>query len=345
MHDGATLQMSPAITVAELSTRLGVPAPGNLADREIHGITSLELAGPHHAAYVTKEKYVERAEHSAAGIVLAPEGVTIGREGVLHVPDVMEAVLALLEHFHPDPPEQSFTHPSASVHPAAVLGENVYIGPNTVVAEGAQIGSGTRIEAFGYIGPQARIGDRCLFAPRVSVLERCEVGNRVRLHPGVVVGADGFRYEQVGGRLRRVPQVGTVVLEDDVEVGANSTIDRAALAETRVGARTKIDNMVHIAHNCLIGPDCIIVAQVGIAGSTTVGRGVVIAGQAGIGDNITIGDGAKVAGGSGVHENLPPGARVIGYPAIPAREFATFLLFYRNFGRYWKRIKKLSGDG
>ncbi len=342
MHDSATCEMSPSITVGELSARLGVEAPESLAGREIHGINTLELAGAGEVAYVTREKYFERAKDSGAEIVIAPEGgAPLDREGVLRVPDVMAAVLALLEHFHPDPPEESYTDPSASVHPGAEIGKRVYLGPNTVVAEGARIGAGTRVEAFGFIGPDARIGERCLLWPRVTVLERCEVGDRARLHSGVVIGADGFRYEQVGGRLRRVPQVGTVVLEDDVEVGANSTIDRAALAETRVGARTKIDNMVHIGHNCRIGPDCIIVAQVGVAGSTTIGRGVVIAGQAGIGDNLTIGDGARIAGGSGVHENLPAGARVAGYPAIPAREFAAYLRFYRHFSKHWKRLRQL----
>lgn len=333
--------MTAPLTVAELGARLGLEFNGPLANRKIHGITGLELATEEQAAYVTREAFVDQARKSAAGVLIVPDKMQLERDGVLRVPDVMAAVLALLEHFHPDPPETAHVAPSAIVHSGAEIGENVYIGENAIISEGARVGAGSRIGAGCYLGAGCHIGERCLLAPRVTVLERCLIGNRVRLHPGAVIGGDGFRFEKIGGRLRRIPQVGIVVLEDDVEVGANSTIDRASLVETRIGARTKIDNMVHIAHNCRVGTDCIIVAQAGIAGSTTIGRGVMIAGQAGIADNIRIGDGVMIAGGSGVHGDLPAGARVMGYPAVPVREYAKFLYFYRHFSSYWQKLKGL----
>lgn len=332
-------------SVRELCERMGTEAPAAIADRRIEGIATLENARENHVSFVQKEKYVPLAEKSAAGLLIVPRHLPVNHPNAVSVDHVMKRLLVLLGLYHPEPTHRAFVHHAAFVDPSAEVGQNVYLGAGVIVGPGARIGPGCRIEEFCVIGAETTIGENCWFSPRVTVQERCRIGRRVRLHPGVVIGADGFRFELIDGRPVKIPQVGTVVLEDDVEVGANTTIDRAFLEETRVGARTKIDNLVHIAHNVTIGSDCIIVAQVGIAGSARIGRGVMIGGQAGIKDHLRIGDGSRVAGHSAVQQNLPPGSEVIGFPATDLRNYARFSMFLRNFEKYWKHLRKSDRDG
>jgi UDP-3-O-[3-hydroxymyristoyl] glucosamine N-acyltransferase len=208
-------------------------------------------------------------------------------------------------------------HPSAVVDPNARVAPDAAVGPHVVVEAGASIGPGAVLMAGVYVGHRTRIGAGSVLHPNVVVREECEIGERVILHPGVVIGADGFGYVREGRTYHKVPQVGIVILEDDVEIGANSCVDRATTGVTRVGAGTKIDNLVQIGHNVEMGPNVIVVAQVGISGSVQVGAGATLAGQAGVAGHIRIGDNAVVGGQSGVAKSVPDGGEVWGTPALP----------------------------
>ena len=208
-------------------------------------------------------------------------------------------------------------HPSAVVAETARLGEGVALAPGVVIGEGADIGDGSMLRANCYVGPHARVGAGCDIGVSVVIQDHCEIGDRCILHPGVVVGADGFGFQWLGDHHHKVSQVGRVVIEDDVEIGANSCIDRATLGETRIGAGTKTDNLVQIGHNNTLGRHVIVVAQSGIGGSSHVGNNVVMSGQVAVSDHIRIGDGAQIGGQSGVNRDVEAGAKVWGTPARP----------------------------
>jgi len=220
-------------------------------------------------------------------------------------------------------------HPTAIIGPLTEIGEGVTIGPNVVIGQVARIGNGTRIEAGSVIESYVSIGDNCHIYPRVTIYQGSSLGNRVVVHAGAVLGADGFGYvrDPKTGAYTPFPQQGTLLIEDDVEIGANSTVDRGALKQTRIGRGTKIDNLVHVGHNCDIGEDVILVALTGISGSSTVGNGAVIAGQVGVGDHVTIGPGVILGGQSGVfngtkltNKGLKPGTVHFGTPARPLQQ-------------------------
>jgi len=225
-------------------------------------------------------------------------------------------------------------HPTAVVSPAAQLGEDASVGAHCVVEAGARIGARTVLMAGCYLGAQATVGDDSLLYPRVTIREECVIGSRCILHPGVVVGADGFGFAFDAGSYHKVPQVGNVVIGDDVEIGANTTIDRATTDSTRIGDGTKIDNLVQIGHNVVTGRHCIIVAQVGISGSTRLEDYVVLGGQAGVAGHVTLGRGAQIGGQSGVSKSVPPGAKIFGTPAVA-------LALYKRLNAYLKRLPDL----
>jgi UDP-3-O-[3-hydroxymyristoyl] glucosamine N-acyltransferase len=208
-------------------------------------------------------------------------------------------------------------HPSAVIAPGARVAADATVGPLCVIEEGAVIGARARLQAQVFVGRDAVVGDDCWLQPGVVLAAGCILHERVRLHPGVVVGADGFGYEFVAGRHEKIPQVGAVEIGPDVEIGANTTLDRARFSRTVVGEGTKIDNLVQIAHNVVIGRHCLICAQAGISGSTTVGDYVVLGGQAGLAGHLSIGQGSKVDGQTGVRADLPPGSFVKGTPGLP----------------------------
>jgi len=227
------------------------------------------------------------------------------------------------------PAEEEGIHPTAIIGPLTEVGEGVTIGPNVVIGQVARIGNGTCIEAGCVIGSYVSIGDNCHIYPRVTVYQGSSLGNRVVVHSGAVLGADGFGYvrDPKTGAYTQFPQQGTLLIEDDVEIGANSTIDRGALQQTKIGRGTKIDNLVHIGHNCEVGENVIVVALTGISGSCTVGNGAVIAGQVGIGDHAHIGPGVILGGQAGVlsgktvtNEGLKPGTVLWGTPARPLKQ-------------------------
>ena len=248
----------------------------------------------------------------------------------------------LVEKFAPAP----VTFPPG-VHPSAVIGREVTIGegasvqPFVVIEDGVEIGAGSVIGAHGYIGHGAKVGANCLLHPRVTVGARCLVGNRVILHSGVVLGSDGFGFEFSGGKHVKIPQIGIVQLDDDVEIGANTTLDRARFGRTWIGEGTKIDNLVQIAHNVVIGKHSLVIALTGIAGSVKIGNYVTIAGQVGIVGHIEIGDQVIVAAKSGISKNIAAKEVVWGSPSLPIREAKEQLAYMRRLPKLFERVKAL----
>ncbi|MCD6134039.1 MAG: UDP-3-O-(3-hydroxymyristoyl)glucosamine N-acyltransferase [Candidatus Omnitrophica bacterium] len=235
-------------------------------------------------------------------------------------------------------------HPTALIAEEVKLGENVAIGPYTIIEKGAVIGKGAIIYGGCYIGHYSRVGDNTLIYPHVSIRERVEIGKRVIIHSGTVIGSDGFGFATVKGVQKKIPQIGTVVIEDDVEIGANVTIDRARFDKTIIGRGTKIDNLVQIAHNVIVGENSIIVAQAGISGSTVIGNGTILAGQAGIVGHIQIGEGAIVAAQAGVTKSVPPNTKVSGYPAKPHEVAKRVNACVQRLPFLYKRVKELEAE-
>jgi len=265
------------------------------------------------------------------------------RPALLRVADADAAFAAACALFAPEPVVQPRgVHPQAWVSPEAKLGAEVSIGAFAVVEAGADIGDGTTLYPQTYVGHGAKLGRGCLLYPLASIRERCVLGDRVILHNGAVIGSDGFGYTvDAQGVRTKIPQTGIVVLEDDVEIGANTTVDRARFGETRVGKGTKVDNLVQIAHNCVIGEHSVLCAQMGMAGTTTLGRRVICAGQAGLAGHLTVGDGAVIGAQAGVPKDLPGGQMYLGAPAVPRLEFGKSLAHVASLPRLKDKLKEL----
>ncbi len=292
------------------------------ADTEVTGVAPVEEAGSTDLTFVVDQRYARALAGSGAGAALAPPELEVdaGDTALVRVRNPRAAFGRLIRRFHPgrEPPEG--VHPTAVVGTNVELGPGVSIGPHVVIREDARIGADTRIGANSVVGPGARIGEGCEIGAGCSILGPVEMGDRVRVLTGARLGTEGFGYaEEVEGAVH-FPQIGGVEIQDEVEIGANATVDRGALGDTVIGARTKIDNLVHVGHNVRIGEDCMIVAQVGIAGSVEVGDRVQMAGQAGIAGHLTIGDGARIAAQAGVIGDVPENATYSGYPARPHGE-------------------------
>ncbi|MDD5628837.1 MAG: UDP-3-O-(3-hydroxymyristoyl)glucosamine N-acyltransferase [Elusimicrobia bacterium] len=337
-------------TAAEIAELVGGELQGK-ADLAISGIKGLREAGPEDLSYLdlAHAKYLAAAAATKAGCVLLPaanRAVACPARARIYVPDTQLALAALLDLLaarrRKAPPG---VDPRAQVHPTARLGTGVSVGPFTVIERGAGIGAGTVIDAQCYVGENARVGASCRLYPQVVVREDCVVGDRVILHAGAVVGADGYGFhtDRKTGRHRKIPQLGNVALGDDVELGANTTVDRGKLPSdsTTIGAGTKIDNLVQIGHNCRIGRGCLIVAQVGIAGSTTVGDYVVLGGQVGIAGHLRIGDGVQIGAQSGIMTDVEPRQIVFGYPARPHREAFKLQALYARLPEMHAAIREI----
>jgi UDP-3-O-[3-hydroxymyristoyl] glucosamine N-acyltransferase len=306
-------------SLAELAAQVSgtVEGDGNL---RIRGLASLEEAGPGELSFYGNPRYRTQLGTTRAAAVLLPPGEPVTRTDVawVRVASPHLAFARLLSLFHSGPRPAPGVHSRAEVHPSARVDPSATVMALAVVEAGAVVGARSVLWPGAYLGEGSRLGEDCVLQAGAVVRERCVLGDRVVLQPGVVVGSDGFgfAFDPAGPAHVKVPQVGTVRIEDDVEVGAGSCIDRATTGETFIGRGTKIDNLVQIAHNVRVGPLSIVCAQVGISGSTEVGAGVVLAGQVGIVGHVSVGDGARVAAGSGVPHDVPPGATVSGSPAV-----------------------------
>jgi UDP-3-O-[3-hydroxymyristoyl] glucosamine N-acyltransferase len=315
------------------------------SDGPFDGIRVLAEAGARQLSFVVGDKELGAARASAAGLLIVPSGelsAAFAGRARLEVDEVWPAVVELIERFHPEPDEQPGRHPTAIVGRGARLGEAVSIGPYAIVGDGAVIGDGTVVGPHCVIDGRSRIGERCRLHAGVVLRGLVEIGHDCLIFPGAVLGADGFRFERVGGATLKIPQVGRIVVEDEVEIGANTTVDRAFLSETRIGRGTKIDNQVQIAHNVSIGPHCFIAAQVGIAGSTRIGAGCLIGGHAGFRDKIEIGPGTRIGGMTGIHKSFPEGGvELWGYPATPLKRFARIQAVLQRLPELERRVRAL----
>lgn len=305
--------------VADLADFLGGRLLGD-PEVVVTSAAGIEEARPGAVVFAEDERRFRRALASPASCVLAPEGYEADEKTIVQVEDPRFAFAKVLHLFAPPPPLPEGVHPTAVVAPDARLGEGVGLGPHAVVEAGAEVGAGARIGAGAYVGPGAYVGAETILHPGARVLHGCFVGANCVLHAGAVVGSDGFGFVTKGGKHYKIPQIGRVVVEDNCEIGASSCIDRAMTGTTLVKSGTKIDNLVHIGHNCVIGHDCLIVAQVGISGSTRIGDRVVLAGQVGVAGHIEIGENVVVGAQSGVTKSIPPNLYVSGYPARPHNE-------------------------
>lgn len=305
----------PARPLGELARLVGGDLEGD-PTLEIRGFASLESAGPGDLSFVAAGRHLDAARRSAASALIAPPGLDLGGRPAIRVAQPYAAIAAVLRVFFPEPILTPGVHPTAHVADSASVSGDATVSAFAVVAERSVVEAGAVLHPHVFVGPDCRVGEGSILHPHVVLRERVVVGRRVIVHPGSVLGADGFGYVFDGQAHRKIPQVGRVVVEDDVEIGANVTVDRATLGETVIGRGTKIDNLVQIGHNTVVGADTIIVAQVGIAGSCRIGRGVVLAGQVGIADHVTVGDGAQIGSQAGVHRDVPAGAGMIGTPAM-----------------------------
>jgi UDP-3-O-[3-hydroxymyristoyl] glucosamine N-acyltransferase len=303
-------------TLGALATALGASLDGDPA-RVVTGVAPLDAAGPADVSFLTDPRYREAARASRAGALLAAADVESLGPAMLRVKHPQQALVRLLELFHPRPAVTPGIHATAVVAPDARVDPTAAVGALVVIGAGAVVGAGTRVHPLVCVGAGVEIGAGSEIHPGVVLAERVRIGRRVIVHAGAVIGSDGFGYVFDGGAHRKIPQVGTVVIEDDVEIGANATIDRATLGTTVVRRGTKIDNLVQIGHNVEIGEHSILVAQVGISGSSRLGRGVVLGGQVGVADHVTIGDGAMAGAQSGLHRDVEAGAKILGTPAHP----------------------------
>ena len=334
------------ITLAEaLGGRLEGPDGAVLALRD-----PLE-AGSDDVVVVRQEKYLSVCLQSPAGLIVvgetAPDGALEAskhRSGraFLRVPDTELAWERLLHQFAPHLEYPPGIHPGAQVHPSAMIGENVHIGPNVTIEQGAQVGAGSMIMSGSLIAQNARLGRGCLIYPNVSILHNVTLGDRVLVQSGAVVGSDGFGFRRTPEHHHiRLPQIGTVIIEEDVEIGANSVVDRGALGATRIGARTKIGPACIVAHNGQIGQDVLLIGAVQLAGSVTVGDRAVLWGQVGVIGHLRIGAGATVTAQSGVSKDLPPDQVYRGSPARPYREQMRLEARIHDLERMAERIKQL----
>ncbi|MDE2490188.1 MAG: UDP-3-O-(3-hydroxymyristoyl)glucosamine N-acyltransferase [Elusimicrobia bacterium] len=335
------------LSVAEIAALVGGKASGETS-WTIEGVSEVSSAGPKDAASFHNVKYAAEAAASKAGCLLVPPQAADApcaakARVVVEDPQAAFAVLLGLIDAARRAEIPAGTSSKASVHPSAKLGRDVRVGDFCVVEAGAEIGEGTTLMAQVYVGRGARIGRGGLLYPQVVVREDCVLGERAIVHSGAVIGADGFGFttSRKTGKHSKIPQIGNVVIGDDVEIGANVTIDRATLGSTIVENGTKIDNLVQLAHNVRVGRDCFVVSQTGIAGSTTVGNNVILAGQAGVAGHLRIGDGAIITAQTGVMSDVPPKTTLFGSPGRPHREAFKLQALYGRLPEMAERLKEI----
>ena len=343
----ARLRVMPSLTIGDIARLLDAPLFGDAAT-PITGVASLDDAGPGAIAFVEQDHRVSSALDGGAAALIVPvsseAAVRAAQSGkpVLLSGNPRLAFARVMEFFQPAPDPEPGISATAVIEPSAIIGKNVTVREFCYVGRHARLADNVVLHAHVTVGDGAQIGADSIIFPSVVIGHHISIGARVRVHSGTVLGGDGFGYvvDEKGSHYK-VPQVGTVVVEDDVEIGANVAIDRATMGATRVGAGTKIDNLVQIAHNVQIGKNCIICGQVGLSGSVTIEDGAILAGQAGSRDHITIGKGAIVAAKSGVWDDVPPGEFVAGIPAINGRQRMKLEAAFRKLPESAKALREL----
>ncbi len=334
-------QSKAALTLGEIAAATQGELQGN-RETQIFGAASLAEATANEISFFYNPRYSTQLRKTRASAVFVPRDFAddIGA-AVIRVENPAKAFEQIAMRFAPAPVKFApGIHPSAVIDHRVQLGEHVSVQPYVVIEAGARIGAGTTIGAGSYIGHDVVIGPGCIIYPRATVRERCRIGAHVVLHSGVVIGADGFGFELTAEGQQKVPQIGIVQIDDNVEIGANTTIDRARFGRTWIQEGAKIDNLVQVAHNVVIGKHTVIAAQTGIAGSARIGQRVMIGGQVGIIGHVEIGDGTAIGAQTGVSKNLNGGVWWA-TPSVPLREAKLHLAWVRRLGEFFERVKKL----
>lgn len=307
----------------------------------LRGFAPASTAREGDLTFAENETFLERAEQSAASAILVDGQEFTSRKALIRVPQARVGFAKALSLFFPEPEMPAGVHPTAVVAKSAHIDPSAHIGPHCVIGEGVKIGAKSVLQCLISVGANTVIGDEANIFPNVTIYPNSQIGSRVRVHAGTVIGSDGFGYVLDGAFHRKIPQVGQVIIRDDVEIGAGVTIDRGALGATEIGKGAKIDNLVQIAHNVTIGEHCIVVAQAGIAGSSKVGNYTVIAGQVGIAGHLKIGNKVTIAAQSGVMHNIPDGQKWFGSPAQPDRQMKRQVLALQQLPELLRRVAQL----
>jgi UDP-3-O-[3-hydroxymyristoyl] glucosamine N-acyltransferase len=329
-------------TAGELADYLGASLTGDRG-ANISGVASPEEASAEDLVYIDSPRHTDRAAKSRAACILAKPGTGIAGKALLAVSDPKLAFAKAAAWLLPASKPSAGIHPTAVVAASATIAKTATIGPYVVIEEGAQVGSGSWIEAFCFVGAGGRVGEGCRLHPRVTLYADAQLRDRVEVHSGVVIGGDGFGYVFGEGRHWKFPQVGGVEISDDVEIGVNTAVDRGSLGNTRIGAGTKIDNLVQVAHNVEVGEHTILVSQVGISGSSRIGDYVVVAGQAGFGDHAIVEDKAIIGGQAGIlpGKTIRAGEIVWGTPARPFKKFKEQFAHLSQLPELARRVRAL----
>jgi UDP-3-O-[3-hydroxymyristoyl] glucosamine N-acyltransferase len=324
-------------TASEIANYLQGEVVGD-GNAVLNSFAPAESARPGDLTFAENEIFFARAEESAATAIIADQRFNSSKKILIRVPNARIAFAKALTLFFPEPVRPAGIHPLAAVVASAQIDPTAHIGPHCTVGERVKIGARSVLQGGNSVGDDSRLGEDVNLFPNVTVYPRTEIGNRVRIHAGTVIGSDGYGYVLDGGVHRKIPQIGNVIIHDDVEIGANVTVDRGALGPTVIGRGTKIDNLVQIAHNVQIGEHCLVIAQVGIAGSAKLGNYVVLAGQTGIGGHLKLGNQVTVGAQSGVMTDIPDGGKWLGSPAQPDREMKRQFIAIQRLPDLLKRI-------
>jgi UDP-3-O-[3-hydroxymyristoyl] glucosamine N-acyltransferase len=328
------------VTVGELAKYLQGELVGD-GSVVLTGVAPADRAQAGQLTFAENEQYLALAERSAASAILVSSSLHSTVKPLIRVPNARVAFARVLELFCPEPTPPPGVHPSAVVAPSAIIDPTAHIGPLCVVGERVRIGPRSALLGGNHVGEGCQLGEDVRLFPNVVLYPGCQIGHRVRIHAGTVIGSDGFGYVLDQGVHRKIPQVGTVIIQDDVEIGANVTIDRATLGATIIGRGTKIDNLVQIAHNVVIGQHCIIVAQDGISGSTRLGDYVTLAGQVGLAGHLKIGNRVTVGAKAGVMNDIPDGQKWLGIPARPDRQMKRIFVALDKLPDLLRRVSVL----